>query len=222
MRRSVASGAMRTRLVLGLTLSALLFATPPAYAVDGTLDFNATTIELSSAAGQQSILVLENPADSTQIRFWSARPMGTDTPECGGPTVDTELFCNDVANRSILVRTGTAADTIRVLTTRKTTVQASGGADEVLGGDGSDQLLGQGGSDTLLGGNGSDALKGGGGGDSLVGGPGKDGFVAGGGSDYVGARDGVRETIDCGTGKDYVVADRRDVVKRNCETVRRG
>jgi Tol biopolymer transport system component len=41
------------------------------------------------------------------------------------------------------------------------------------------------------------------------------------GADHVNARDGRRETIDCGAGRDTVVADRVDRL-RNCEVVRYG
>jgi hypothetical protein len=43
---------------------------------------------------------------------------------------------------------------------------------------------------------------------------------AGGGNDTISARDGVRDTIDCGAGHDKATVDRRDTVK-SCETVRR-
>jgi Ca2+-binding RTX toxin-like protein len=45
--------------------------------------------------------------------------------------------------------------------------------------------------------------------------------VSGGsGNDTIQARDGERDTIDCGSGKDTVVADKIDVVK-GCEKVKR-
>ena len=40
------------------------------------------------------------------------------------------------------------------------------------------------------------------------------------GDDIISARDGTRDTIDCGAGRDKVTADRTDTVK-NCEFVRR-
>jgi hypothetical protein len=44
---------------------------------------------------------------------------------------------------------------------------------------------------------------------------------AGTGNDRIAARDGTRDTIRCGPGRDTVVADRKDVVAWNCERVRR-
>ena len=43
---------------------------------------------------------------------------------------------------------------------------------------------------------------------------------AGGGNDTISARDGARDTIDCGGGIDKVTADRTDTVQ-NCEYVKR-
>lgn len=212
---------MRTRLLLGLSLVLLLVATPPAYAVNGTLDMTSTQIDLWSGDGPQDILVIENPDNTAQVGFQSSKPMETSTPECGGPVVSTDLICTDVIGRLVTIRTGASADSVKVLTTRTTKIQTYGGADEVIGGGGRDLLLGGGGGDTLVGGAAADVLNGGAGDDDLIGGTGKEQFVAGGGGDYIGAKDGIRETVDCGKGQDFVRADKRDVVKANCETVRR-
>ena len=50
---------------------------------------------------------------------------------------------------------------------------------------------------------------------------GKDFVFAGAGPDRIFARDIYRDVIDCGRGKDVVFADRKDVVARDCEQVRR-
>jgi hypothetical protein len=44
--------------------------------------------------------------------------------------------------------------------------------------------------------------------------------LAGPGDDAINSVDGVRETIDCGSGRDTVRADRRDRL-RGCEKVKR-
>ena len=75
-------------------------------------------------------------------------------------------------------------------------------------------LTGKAGADWLDGGDGGD------GNDRLGGGRGKDGFKAGNGRDFADAVDGVRETVDCGAGKDSAEVDRKDVVK-GCERVKR-
>jgi hypothetical protein len=45
-------------------------------------------------------------------------------------------------------------------------------------------------------------------------------MIAGPGSDVVRAKDGARDTITCGAGRDLVYADRADHIARDCERVR--
>ena len=108
-------------------------------------------------------------------------------------------------------------------------VCAGDGNDRVLGENGNDRLFGQAGRDTLLGGRGNDRLNGGAGNDRLVGGggrdvltggPGRNTYLAGAGNDTVRARNGRRELINCGKGRDRAIVDRRDRV-RGCERVTR-
>ena len=109
-------------------------------------------------------------------------------------------------------------------------IAARGGDDCLVGGPGGDSLNGERGADRLTGGlagdviaggAGPDLLDGGAGGDLLNGGSGTDRFDAGSGNDRVMARDGRRETIRCGTGRDRATVDRGDRV-RGCERVERG
>jgi Tol biopolymer transport system component len=103
--------------------------------------------------------------------------------------------------------------------------------DDVLdGGTGADVLWGRRGYDVLLGGPGNDRLRGGGGTDRLAGGPGDDlldggraddRLDGGAGDDGFSARDGFRDTIRCGPGRDRVSADRADRVGHDCEVVTR-
>jgi Ca2+-binding RTX toxin-like protein len=74
-------------------------------------------------------------------------------------------------------------------------------------------LRGRGGADALYGGSSSDRIRGGRGNDRLVGRR---------GADLLLARDNAWDAINCGSGRDTVVADRGDQVSRNCERVRRG
>jgi Ca2+-binding RTX toxin-like protein len=62
----------------------------------------------------------------------------------------------------------------------------------------------------LIGGPGNDRLNGGTGNDTLIGNGGKDSLVGGPGNDAINARDGVRELVKCGPGKDRVKADKKD------------
>lgn len=81
--------------------------------------------------------------------------------------------------------------------------------DVLKGTAGKDRILGYSGKDWLRGFEGDDILDGGKGADIVSGGPGKDRIFA---------RDGVRDRIYCGSGKDRVVADRRDRIQSDCET----
>ena len=73
----------------------------------------------------------------------------------------------------------------------------------------------------MNGGLGNDRLIAGPGDDRLVGGKGRDSMLGGPGNDTVKARDGVRDFVKCGAGKDRVVADKVDRVTKNCEKVKR-
>jgi len=91
-------------------------------------------------------------------------------------------------------------------------------ADYLAGGGFDDTISGLGGNDTLPGGAGDDRIDGGAGNDVIVGGSGFDRLFGGAGSDTIYAADGERDTIDCGPGRDRVVADPFDKVV-NCEIV---
>lgn len=94
-------------------------------------------------------------------------------------------------------------------------------ADRLVGRGGNDLILGNGGRDRLLGGSGNDTLLGGRGGDRIFAGSGRDVVVSGAGNDRVSTRDSSRDRVACGPGFDTVVADRRDAVAADCESVRR-
>jgi Ca2+-binding RTX toxin-like protein len=101
----------------------------------------------------------------------------------------------------------------RIVGTSKTEYLAGGGHD--------DTIFGLGGNDTLIGGAGDDTIYGGAGNDVITGGAGADKVYGGPGSDTILAADGERDTVDCGTGRDRVVADSFDKLV-NCEVVDSG
>jgi Ca2+-binding RTX toxin-like protein len=114
-------------------------------------------------------------------------------------------------------------------TARPDTLTGSGHGDVIFGYGAGDRIRGRGGHDCLLGGRGNDVLRGDGGSDKLTGGRGNDRlyggsgvnrYDAGSGNDYVNARNGRREVVRCGRGRDRARVDRRDRV-RSCERVRR-
>jgi Ca2+-binding RTX toxin-like protein len=76
------------------------------------------------------------------------------------------------------------------------------------------------GRDTISGGTEEDELSGGAGKDTIVGGADPDLLSGGSGGDTINARDGGRDTINCGSGNDLARVDRFDVVRR-CEQVSR-
>jgi hypothetical protein len=111
--------------------------------------------------------------------------------------------------------------------------------DYLYGGDGSDLIFGLGGADALDGGTGNDTLDGGPGRDRIVGFVGDDTIRGGEGNDRIAPgrgidrvfsgpgndviesdRDGRRDVISCGAGRDAVVAERIDRIARDCERVR--
>lgn len=102
--------------------------------------------------------------------------------------------------------------------------------DSLFGGAGDDRMSGNAADDTVRGGAGDDRIYGRGGRDSLsgnagddmlVGGNGRDRIYGRAGDDRILARDGERDLVVCGIGRDRAVADMIDVV-RGCEHVRRG
>jgi Ca2+-binding RTX toxin-like protein len=95
------------------------------------------------------------------------------------------------------------------------------GVNTIHGGAGNDVVSAYSGSQAqrLFGDAGSDLLVGGAGPDLLVGGLRRDRIIGHAGADVVYARDGARDSIECGAGRDTVYADRLDVVARSCERV---
>lgn len=96
---------------------------------------------------------------------------------------------------------------------------ATGLALTLIGTPGPDLLRGSEGADKILGLGGNDRLYGLAGSDIIVGGAGADRMIGGTGNDRLEARDGTRDVLDCGPGKDTAIVDKIDRVKTNCETV---
>ncbi len=113
-------------------------------------------------------------------------------------------------------------------------LSGNAGADLVTGGDGDDRVFGREGDDRLSGNAGDDLVRAGAGNDRVFGREGDDRISGNAGNDTISAnegrdrvfgrqgndvirvRDGERDTVDCGPGRDTVAADRRDVL-RGCE-----
>jgi len=95
------------------------------------------------------------------------------------------------------------------------------GNDRLSGSRGRDSINGGSGRDRIAGGSSADRISGDRGNDRLDGNSGSDRINGNSGNDRIGARDGKRDRINCGTGRDTVIADRIDRVAHNCERVRR-
>ena len=88
------------------------------------------------------------------------------------------------------------------------TLLAGSGHDTLFGGAGDDRLEGADGDDRIFGGAGVDQLGGGGGADVLSGGSGADRLDGGAGADSLNARDGRRDVVLGGPGRDRARVDR--------------
>jgi hypothetical protein len=124
----------------------------------------------------------------------------------GGSAQAASAATPPVAARPLTLRGRAGADVLR----------GGAGHDALVGLAGNDLLSGLAGDDRLDGGAGDDVLAGGAGHDRLTGGSGGDRLDGGAGNDTIDARDGRRDTVVCGTGRDVV---RHDPVDRlvGCE-----
>jgi hypothetical protein len=84
-----------------------------------------------------------------------------------------------------------------------------------------EHVTGGAGNDSVTGDDDSNELTGGAGDDTLDGGPGTDGFSGGAGVDNLKARDGVQESLACGSEGDIAEADYNDTAAADCEVVNR-
>jgi Tol biopolymer transport system component len=100
-------------------------------------------------------------------------------------------------------------------------INGGAGRDRIGGGSSGDRIAGDQGNDRISGNSGADNIKGNSGADRINGGSGGDRLSGGIGNDRISARDGRRDRITCGKGRDSVTADRSDRVSRDCERVRR-
>jgi uncharacterized delta-60 repeat protein len=125
-----------------------------------------------------------------------------------------------IVNRTV-ARPPTAPAPAKPTPSTGTTKTGTAGANTLRGTARADTLRGLGGNDKLYGAAGNDRLFGGSGNDRLFGGLGRDLLEGGIGNDTISARDSARDTIRCGRGRDVVIADRIDIVARDCERVTR-
>ncbi len=99
-------------------------------------------------------------------------------------------------------------------------VNMGAGDDRAVGHGGRDHVVGFSGADRFEGRSGNDDLEGGDGNDTLIGDGGADTLEAGANSDTIRSKEtdsAVADTLNCGSGTDYVEGDLRDTVFSNCE-----
>jgi hypothetical protein len=112
---------------------------------------------------------------------------------------------------------GTLAATLSAAVSALRPVTGTSKGEVLRGSSKADQIRGYGGADRLYGYRGNDTIAGGAGADVVVGGLGSDRLYGGPGNDRINARDGVRDFVYCGSGRDTVMRDRRDALSRDCE-----
>jgi Ca2+-binding RTX toxin-like protein len=117
----------------------------------------------------------------------------------------------DGGNGNDKLKGGSGNDVILGLRGRDTEAGGSGN-DKLGGGAKKDKLAGGSGKDNLNGGSAADRLRGQSGNDRLKGGKGKDRLFGGKGKDRLLSRDGNRERINGGPGRDKALVDRKDAV----------
>jgi uncharacterized delta-60 repeat protein len=118
--------------------------------------------------------------------------------------------------RGALTGTG-GADSLRG-TASADAISGGGGRDRIAGLAGGDCLSGGAGGDVVSGGAGNDTLDGGAGSDVLRAGAGANVLRGGAGNDAIDARNGRRDVVSCGAGRDRVVADVGDRLS-GCEVI---
>ena len=203
-----------------------LVSLTPVRRADGTgVDLTAPGNANVALPGQYMLFLLNDagvPSVARILRITDTTPSPPPQPTSTARVADScaRLTARALTSRCATFRQGTARADVLDGTSLADRLLGLGGNDLLIGRAGDDSLEGGAGNDRLLGGGGNDWLLGGPGHDRLEGGAGRDVYVAGPGNDMIRSRDGVREVVACGAGRDTVIADRLDAVI-GCEHVLR-
>jgi hypothetical protein len=138
-------------------------------------------------------------------------------PRAAG-ALDTSVFAS-AAERDADPATNDAAWSTRVY---PCWIAGTDFPDTLVGTRAGEEICARAGADTVHARGGADVVDGGWHADTLHGGAGRDRLIGGRGDDTILARDGERDTVECGLGDDRAVVDRKDRVLRGCEHVLRG
>jgi RTX calcium-binding nonapeptide repeat (4 copies)/Domain of unknown function DUF11/Fibronectin type III domain/FG-GAP repeat len=181
--------------------------------LSGALVAHVTIVLTLSSAGEQTLTATVSDAQGDKN---TVNNTAYATVQVGTTTTTTTIPAPTPAPK----RQPAAADHING-TAKADHLTGTSKADVIKAGAGNDWVNGGPGNDTIYGGPGNDILYGGPGNDTIYGGSGADRIFGGRGNDTIYAADGVKDTIDCGTGHDVVYADKHDKVAKNCEAVHR-
>lgn len=136
---------------------------------------------------------------------------GVEPPPIAGPVLPIPpAGCTIGGTRGNDVLFGTAGNDVICTLGGDDHIHGGGGSDVVRAGSGDDVVEGQAGNDSVEGGDGADTLVGSVGRDRLVGGPGRDRLDGGSAEDELRARDGARDVVRGGRGRDTARVDRYD------------
>ncbi len=150
----------------------------------------------------------------TQGRLVRCTISGTQTPDVLRGTPGRDVICGLGGNDRLI---GFGGNDVLVGGPGDDVLDGGAGKDQLHGGPGRDQLYGRAGNDGLFGGSGNDRLFGasgvdrlvaGGGNDVLLGGGNSDTMLGGTGRDTFFARDGRRDVVNGGSGRDTATIDR--------------
>ena len=170
----------------------------------------------------------DNDQGADDVRGGDGNDSLTLEDHTGGVTIRLDGQANDGAPgegdniaSDLETITGTSANDVFFGTEGRDTFSGNPGSDEIHGAGGNDELSGGSGDDRMFGDTGNDKVQGYEGSDTVDGGPGSDELYGDRGScsvfctfdaDTLLARDGERDTVDCGGGADSAQVDGLDIV----------
>jgi hypothetical protein len=237
--RPITPSLVATSLLAATAITApLAGATTVSYAPDGAL-------LVTAAPGERNGLSLQTEYSGPRLVVYEGAASTGSATLVPGPGCEvqgtTAVVCPWTPSAGVRVDLGDGDDRAAL-----SSELPPGAAITLAGGDGVDDLQasydsgpvtldGGAGNDKLVGGAGDDDIDGGFGDDVIVGGAGRDLVSADRrngdcgplwctfpyGNDTIDVRDGQRDSVTCGPGRDSVKADRIDVVSPDCERVRR-
>jgi hypothetical protein len=210
-RNTGSAAALQAHLDLALPAGLTLVGTPSlgrASACSGSQQIDCSLDDMTSGAETRVSFAVRATTPGRQTITATVSADRDSDPTDSAVSVAIDVVARETA-QSVVPKRHVAAHTF----------SGTARADRLRGTAANDVMYGLGGSDVLLGRKGNDVLYGGRGNDVLDGGPGSDRLFGGPGNDTLRARDGRRDLVDCGPGRDVAFVDRIDRVS-GCEVVR--